>query len=498
MPVHIIPFQSHLSQALPTVVGNVDYQIFRQQLDRVNQLLYQCEVENQFILVSMDRWLNQGVKTARHISVKQQLNFQQHSRKALRCNIARILTDESFRDFSARLADSPVLQKFCLLDNLEVIRVPGKSTLQRYNNWLPASLMREIINPFLKQAGINANLAEPLDLDAVFVDTTCVKANIHFPVDWVLLRDGTRTLMKAVILIREQGLKHRMDDPDQFMREMNQLSITMTMTRRKAGSKKNRKKVLRQMKKMVRRVEEHAKRHHALLSQEWQKTQWTEKQARQVMERIDQVLKLLPKARKQAHERIIGDRAVKNADKLLSLYETDVRVIVRGKADAEIEFGNTLYLAENRQGVIVDYHLWRESAPADSKMVEESLNRIKEIVGNDALPQVRSLAADRGFDSAKTRNSLSAAGIYNGICPRSPASLKQRLQEDRFVDCQRRRSQTEARIGIFKNRFLGRPLRTKGFERRELAVAWGVLAHNLWVIARLPLREEAATEPKAA
>jgi Pyruvate/2-oxoacid:ferredoxin oxidoreductase delta subunit len=126
------------------------------------------------------------------------------------------------------------------------------------------------------------------------------------------------------------------------------LRITSPMTRRKADSKKNRKKMLRQMKRMVRRVEEHTKRRHELLSQEWQKTQWTEKQAQQVLARIDHVLQLLPKARKQAYERIIGERIVKNADKMLSLYETDARVIVRGKADAEIEFGNTLYLAENR------------------------------------------------------------------------------------------------------------------------------------------------------
>jgi hypothetical protein len=32
------------------------------------------------------------------------------------------------------------------------------------------------------------------------VDTTALKANVHFPVDWILLRDATRTLMKAVTL----------------------------------------------------------------------------------------------------------------------------------------------------------------------------------------------------------------------------------------------------------------------------------------------------------
>jgi hypothetical protein len=33
-------------------------------------------------------------------------------------------------------------------------------------------------------------LDEALDLDTYFVDTTCVKTNIHYPVDWVLLGDG--------------------------------------------------------------------------------------------------------------------------------------------------------------------------------------------------------------------------------------------------------------------------------------------------------------------
>ena len=42
-------------------------------------------------------------------------------------------------------------------------------------------------------------------------------------------------------------------------------------------------------------------------------------------------------------------------DKILSLYEQDVRILVRGKAGAEVEFGNALYLAEQADGLIVDY-----------------------------------------------------------------------------------------------------------------------------------------------
>jgi hypothetical protein len=56
-----------------------------------------------------------------------------------------------------------------------------------------------------------------LRFDAFFADTTCVKANIHFPVDWVLFRDATRTLIKAIQLIRSHGLRHRIRDPKYFI-----------------------------------------------------------------------------------------------------------------------------------------------------------------------------------------------------------------------------------------------------------------------------------------
>lgn len=94
-------------------------------------------------------------------------------------------------------------------------------------------------------------LKEALDVEEYFLDTTCLKANIHFPGDWVLLRDGVRTLMKATRLVGNQGLKGRMQEPEAFLRGINRLSIEMTQQRRQKESKKGRKRVLRQMEKVV-------------------------------------------------------------------------------------------------------------------------------------------------------------------------------------------------------------------------------------------------------
>jgi hypothetical protein len=289
-------------------------------------------------------------------------------------------------------------------------------------------------------------------------------------------------------------LLRRIEEPEAFLSRMNRLSIEMSQQARRAGSKKGRKRVLRQMKKLIGVVEGHARRHRDCLDKDWEKTAWTRRQAEVVIRRIDGVLELLPRARRQAHERIIGERKVENADKILSLYDTDVRVIVRGKAGAEVEFGNTVLLGENRQGVIVDYQIFRESAPADSQVLFGSLVRVCEGTGRS----VEAVVADRGFSSASNSRALEESGTYDALCPRNPRKLRERMKDEKFASLQRRRAQTEGRIGILKREFLGRPLRAKGFQHRELALAWGVLTHNLWVLARLAEKQAAGNRKRKA
>jgi hypothetical protein len=486
----ILPFQPTLCPALPVVLGNGDYRDFADRLHRIDQLLILSGVEKSFVAQCLARYDRQfpAAKT------KARARHQRHSYRALRCNVLRGLLGEDYRGMSRRLAECPLFRWFCGLEELAAVRVPGKSLLQDYAHWLPAETMRPLIEQLILAAQPPAGaaaleLARGLELETVWLDTTCLKTNIHFPVDWVLLGDAVRTLMKATRLIRTHGLKQRMEAPETVLKAMNRLSIQMTFARRAKDSKKQRKKILRLMKQQIKVVAGHARRHRALLDREWHQTDWTRPQAAQVLRRMDGVLALLPQAQTQAHERIIGERRVANADKVLSLYETDTRVIVRGKAGAPVEFGNTLLLAEQRDGVIVDWQLHRASAPADVRQLAESLERMETAYG---VGVIRALGADRGFSSAANETLLKTKGIYNGICPKHPARLKERMAEEQFVTLQRRRRQTEGRIAIFKNGFLGRPLRAKGFEHREMAVSWQVLTHNLWVLARLEQRQEMA------
>ncbi|MGH9591533.1 MAG: hypothetical protein ACRD5L_00470 [Bryobacteraceae bacterium] len=490
---NIIPFQRPLPQVLPTIEGNVDYRDFRGQLLRIDELLLRSGLETQLIETDLQRWLDLHPRA----SAASRQNRQLHSRRALRCNIARLLLKQGYRGFAARLADSPLLQFFCGLGEVDRVRVPAKSTLQRYDLWWSEAGVRELVHKLLNLGAVapaQIRLAEPLDLETAFVDTTCLAANIHYPVDWVLLRDATRTLMKAVALIRGQGLKHRMEEPEVFISRINKLCIQMTQAWNKADSQRQRKKTLRQMDRLMGAVRRHARLYRDLLDEGWNQTDWTRPQAEQALRRMDQVLDQLPQAREQARQRILAGQPVPNEKKILSLYEAEVHVIVRRKAGAEVEFGNTLLLAENPQGMIMEWELFRESAPADSALLGRTVGRMARAYGQD----LKAVAGDRGFDSQTNQTGLAAHGIYNAVCPRSPRQLEERGTSWKFKKLQRRRAQTEGRVGILKNAFLGTPMRSKGFEHRQLTVTWTVLVHNLWVMARLPEEELTPARRRAA
>src|SRR5437867_711717 len=380
MAAPIIPFQPSLRPSLPTVEGNVDYRKFRDELLRLDQILI-SGAEQKFVAAATQQWIAQSPSAPEEIPASTQQRYQTHSRQALRCNILRTYLQEGYRDFAAHLADSPLLQRFCLLDQIDIINVPAKSTLK--------------------------------------------------------------------------------------------------------------------MDKLIATVANHAQRYRQSLDEQWEKTQWTRPQAEQVLRRLDNVLEQLPAAREQARQRILQEQPVANEEKILSLYESAIRVVVRHKAGAEVEFGNTLLLGESRQGLILHWELFEQSAPGDARLVKRSVESIEQ----NLQIQIKELGADRGFDSASIQNWLAEEKTYNGVCPRDPHQLKERMRSWKFVKLQRRRSQTEGRISIIIHNFLGCPIRSKGIEHRQLAVGWGVLTHNLWVLARLPKRQakkKAAPLRKAA
>ena len=474
----IVAHQLPLCPSLPRVIGPVEFTDFCALWTRLDALLL-AGVERDFV----QRSLRHKQRT-RAMTRAEQAAFQWESRCALRCTVARLLLQESLRAFSCHLAESPVLQRFCLLGDFATVQIPGHSQLQRYASWLPVEDMRAVISALLQQAqGADApatlGLAAPVSLATVWVDSTCAEPHIHYPVDWLLLRDAVRTLLQAIEVLRAHGLKHRMPAPATFLTAMNQRCITMTHAGKGAKGQAKRKAVLREMKTFVQTVQAHAARYVALVEALPAPPGW----AVAAQRRMQAVLRQLPAVLHQAHERIIGERAVPTAEKVLSLYEPDTAVLTRGKSGAQVEFGYSLFIAEQRDGLIVDWAL-PQTPQSDPALLADGVARWQATYGRQTI---RTAVTDRGFDGRASRATLATAGIANGMCPRSPRELAKRLQEPAFRAQQRRRAQTEGRIAIVKQTLLGGRLRTKGYAHHAGEVAWTILAHNLWVLARLPV-----------
>jgi hypothetical protein len=484
----MIPLQLPLRPALPNVYGPIDFRTQRNIYQRIDQILRQADFEMPLI--------RETLATLAKPATPKNINWLL---SGFRCAIARKLCDLSLREFTVRLADSTFLQWFTYCGDYGSVLPCSKSSLKRFEAMFDLSELENSIDALnLGAAETNeafrlGALNEAVDLGELFADCTCIKANIHFPVDWVMLIDCVRTLSLSMKKIREQDLKHRMPEPEYFITRMNSLAMAMSATRRKKDSKKKQKKTLRKMKKIVRTVEEHAKRYRELLNTEWEKTAWSRKQADQILKRMDNVLDQLPAAIHQAHERIIGERTVNNKDKILSLYDPDVHVNVRGKAKSEVEFGNKFYLCEQLDGLLVDWKLYREHVPNDKKLVKESIERMELCIGAP-----KGFVTDRGFPSNENVAYLKEKGIRDGMCPQDPTENQERRKDDWFTGAQKRRGGTEARIGIFKNVFLGGVLKEKGFESRNRALIWSVLAHNLWVLSRMSLADEEDRKEAAA
>lgn len=486
----IIHFQPEFRPALPVVFASKEYREFRTTLEQMDRILQKTGIEKRCVaekIASFEKPLTSS-------------QMQRHAKTlhmALRHSLLLGVTGLSYRKLSQQVADSHLFQWFTHTNFVDAVRPVSKSTVERFEKMFSSEEITGLIHKINRATASEAGAQDllyretALRFDEIFADTTCVKSNIHAPVDWVLLRDATRTLIHAIILIRKQGLFHRIGSPEQFLRQMNKLCIEMTHTRKKRDARKVRKKVFRRMKRLMKTIEAHARNYYTLLEENWIQTDWSEVEKQVVLDRIQGILSQLPQAVSQAHERIIGERRIANSEKILSLYEPDVCVLVRGKAGAEVEFGNGLYLAEQIDGLIVDWEFMQNHPTADNDLVKPSIQRLANEYGTPG-----SYATDRGFDDPDNRIDLEELGIINAICPRSVPLLQEKLEDESFCRLQKRRGATEARIGIFKNAYLGTPLRSKGFKNRTIRIEWCILAHNLWKLARIAAQqlEEIETE----
>lgn len=432
-------------------------------------------------------------------------SFINHARISFRIPILRALNQSaSVRKMEISLGSNALEQWFCFIQNFDKIKSPSKSSIDRDKNFYTEEDLKAAFQKLLQQAAATPEYYDPvlesamniigfempIDLLEVWYDGTCMAANIHFPTDWVQLGDCCKSLLKTIGTIRSHGILNRMPEggTSALLSSLNQLLIAFGNARRRKDSKQLRKKILRSLKKFSQRCSHHAKQHKKLLEQHREeKTDLSQGQADLLIRNLDNILTQLPIIKKQAHDRIIGGRRIKQNEKILSVYEPDIQVILRGKSGAEVEFGNQLMIGENRDGLIT-YHELFDDVKNDYNRLPGALRQTEKNIGQP----LKLVVGDRGFSDAKTELQIEKnhPNLINHICPKSTAQHNQKRKDAEFKNSQKRRAQTEARIAIVTNNYQrGRSL-SKGIASQRMELHWVMLAHNLRVLSQKRLREE--------
>ncbi|HEY4759539.1 MAG TPA: hypothetical protein VIH42_03060 [Thermoguttaceae bacterium] len=311
--------------------------------------------------------------------------------------------------------------------------------------------------------------AEAIDPDVIRTDTTVIEANIHYPTDSALLWDVWRVAsrnLKRAREIAENLVPYRFHD-----RKMKNLHLFIT--RYAASKSKSRQRRVRRchralierVERMVRIVKEFCKKagnraDFDLLG---------------VAAELEGYLPTMPKITAQARRAKIDCETVPAVERVFSLFEPHVELIIRGKRNKPLEFGHKLLLCQTREKFITDYEVLEEQQ-ADSALTESVIRRHEKRFGRK--PKV--LAADKGFRPAAAEYAKLEKEIPTLCIPHRMRDFTDKIMKY----WQAFRAGIEGTISALKRAFRLFRCFFKGFKGYARGVGLTVFTHNLLVLAR--------------
>ena len=111
----------------------------------------------------------------------------------------------------------------------------------------------------------------------------------------------------------------------------------------------------------------------------------------------------------QTRSRLAG-QLPDSAARLVSLHDPDARPIRKGRIDRSVEFGFKAQVADNDDGVVLDYSVEYGAAP-DGPQLAPAIQRVSCRAGR--VP--RAVTADRGYGQAAVEHDLQALGVHTVV-----------------------------------------------------------------------------------
>jgi IS5 family transposase len=392
----------------------------------------------------------------------------------LRMLVVKHLYGWSYEQTERWVNDSLVLRQFC---RVYLEKVPDDTTLIRWAKLIQPDTLHALLDHVVA-------LARRLKVTKgrkLRVDGTVVATNIHYPVDSTLLEDGVRVVTR---LMRRAGtvLKGGAAVGKRVLNTLHQhahkrmLDILQAARQRGDAAEVAMKTAYQDLTDLTQRLLEQADQIRQILEQH------ATASARHLVAQLTTFLPRVQQVIDQTTHRVLQGERVPAPQKLVSIFEPHTAIIRKGKPGHAVEFGRVVWLDEVEGGIITRFAIL-DGNPPDADQLQPSLDHHQALF--DRPPSL--LAGDRKVFSPAGDAYAHKQGVNYIVLPKPGAKSPTRLAHEAqpwFRSGRNWRSGHEAHIGLLKRRFRLDRCRYHGDDGMNRWVGWGVIAFDLWSIAR--------------
>lgn len=392
----------------------------------------------------------------------------------LRMLVVKHLYDWSYEHTEQWVADSLVLRQFC---RVYVERVPDDTTLIRWANLIQPETLHHLLDHVVDLAR-QGKVTRGRKLR---IDGTVVETSIHYPTDSTLLYDGMRVLSRTL-----KRAAHLLQDTTHLARA--------TFRDRTRSAKRHMKRIMERTRQRGQQAEQamHAAYQQlligatAMVQQALQVAGTLRERASQTGQRLadtlDHFCPLIEQVISQTRRRVLQGVQVSAREKVVSLFEPHTAIIRKGKLRTPTEFGRVVWLDEVDGGIISRYAVL-EGNPDEAEQLPPSVDHHLQLFTKPP----RLLTGDRKVATEANEQYARKQGIRQVVLPASGAKSAERIAYERqrwFRRGRNWRAGIEGRIsGLKRGHGLAR-CRYHGEDGMERWVGWGLITHDLRVIAQ--------------
>jgi len=188
-----------------------------------------------------------------------------------------------------------------------------------------------------------------------------------------------------------------------------------------------------------------------------------------------------------ARRRVMEGKSVPAGDKLLSVFEPDTELLIRGKAGQPIQYGHKVLVIEDAIGFLCHYQVMPRGSDDRDVLIPEVKSLQERLQG-----RIQRASFDRGFHSPSNQTEL--AKLIEHPCVPKPGVKQAAVQASQatveFRQSQRKHSGIESAIGALQSGNGLARCRDRSQVGYARYIGLGVLGRNILTLGKLLLSRE--------